>query len=193
MATSIRKRSACVPPRGLALPGSGRYRARDRLLYVSTVHDRWFRRLCELVGAPELADDPRFADTASRFAHRTELHPELEARLAARDAADWQRELNTAGVPASVVHTLAEAVRHEQVAHRGLLHEVDSPSGPVTVVGAPFSLPGADRSPPRGVPALGQHTGEILAALGYDADAVAELRATRATRRTVQSPASRAR
>ena len=148
---------------------AGRYRARDRLLYVSTVHDRWFRRLCELVGVPELADDPRFADTASRFAHRPSSDPELEARLAARDAADWQRELNTAGVPASVVHTLAEAVRHEQVAHRGpAARGVDSPSGPVSVGRRlPSLAPRAPTvSPSRGVPALGPHTGEILAALG---------------------------
>ncbi len=166
-----------VPPRGLAIPGSGRYRARDRLLYVSTVHDRWFRGLCELLGAPELADDPRFAASAARFEARQELRAEIESRLATRDAAEWQRELNAAGIPASVVRTLAEAVRHEQVAHRGLLHEVDSPDGPVVALGSPFA--GAAGPPTRGVPALGEHSREILAGLGYDDAAIAALRTDR--------------
>ena len=90
--------------------------------------------------------------------------------------ADWQRDLNAAEIPASVVQTLAEAVGHEQVAHRGLLHEVGSPDGSITVLGSPFAL---DRGvgPARSVPALGEHSEEILAGLGYDGDAVAALRA----------------
>jgi CoA:oxalate CoA-transferase len=166
-----------LPHPGSTRPGSARYRARDRLLYVSTVHDKWFERLCELVGAPELAADPRFADGRARFEHREALHGELEARLASRDAADWQRALNEAGVPASVVQTLEEATHGAQVAHRGLLHEADSPRGRVSVVGSPFGL-GPGHAPPRGVPALGEHTEEILGALGYDADALAALRAS---------------
>jgi crotonobetainyl-CoA:carnitine CoA-transferase CaiB-like acyl-CoA transferase len=124
-----------VPHRGLERPGNGRYRTHDRLLYVSTVHDKWFRDLCEVLFAPELAEDPRFTEARARVEHSRELHRELEARLVTRDAEDWQRELNARGIPAAVVRTLAEAVRHPQVEHRRLLREVFSPSGAVTVMG----------------------------------------------------------
>jgi crotonobetainyl-CoA:carnitine CoA-transferase CaiB-like acyl-CoA transferase len=141
------------PRRGLHLPGSGRFRARDRVLYVSCVHDKWFQGVCEAVGSPELSDDARFRTQADRAANGDAFHAELEARFATRDAEDWQRELNARGIPAAVVRTLTEAVQGEQAAHRGLLHEVDSPRGPVKVMGSPIPLAGAP-SPAR-VPDLG--------------------------------------
>ena len=83
-----------LPGRGLRLPGSGRFRARDRTLYVSCVHDKWFRGVCEVVGAPELADDPRFATRDGRAHNGTAFHAELAQRFAARDAGEWEQLLN---------------------------------------------------------------------------------------------------
>jgi crotonobetainyl-CoA:carnitine CoA-transferase CaiB-like acyl-CoA transferase len=168
-----------VPRRGLTRPGSGRYRARDRVLYVSSVHDKWFQGLCDVLGAPELAEDPRFSEASVRTEHSRELHRELEARLVTRDAEEWQRELNARGIPAAVVCTLAEAVRDPHVEHRRLLRAVDSARGAVTVMGAPFTVSEVEHAPASThVPTLGEHTQEILSALGYDDAAVAELRST---------------
>jgi crotonobetainyl-CoA:carnitine CoA-transferase CaiB-like acyl-CoA transferase len=143
--------------RGTRLPG--RFRARDRELYVSCVHDKWFRGVCEAVGALELADDPRFATHAARAEHGDAFHAALAPFFTARDAAEWERELHARGIPAAVVRTLEEAVRSEQVAQRGLLHEVDSPGGRISVLGI-----GGAPSPPR-VPALGEDTERVLAEL----------------------------
>jgi crotonobetainyl-CoA:carnitine CoA-transferase CaiB-like acyl-CoA transferase len=152
------------PRRGSRLPGSGRFRARDRLLYVSCVHDEWFRGVCRVLDAPELEDDPRFATHPLRAENGDAFHAELERRFAARDAADWERELNAQGIPAAVVRTLEEAVQSEQAAHRRLLHEVESDRGPISVLGT-----GGAPSPAR-VPMLGEHTDTVLAELGYGKD-----------------------
>jgi crotonobetainyl-CoA:carnitine CoA-transferase CaiB-like acyl-CoA transferase len=149
------------PRRGLHLHGSGRFRARDRQLYVSCVHDKWFRSVCEALGAPELADDERFASHAQRVEHSDDFHAELERRFAARGAEEWERELHARGVPAAVVRTLGEAAAGAQAAHRGLFHEVDSPRGTIRVFGSPVPLAGPP-SPAR-VPALGEHTDELAA------------------------------
>src|SRR6202012_2770444 len=61
----------------------------DGDLIVTVGNDVQFRKLCELLGAPQLADDPRFASNAGRTAHRDELRPLLVGRLAARSAAEW--------------------------------------------------------------------------------------------------------
>jgi CoA:oxalate CoA-transferase len=154
--------------RGPALPASGRFQASDRQVYVSAVHEKWFRGLCEALEAPELIDDPRFGEPAARMEHRDELHGLLAERFLTRTAEEWQQELNARGIPASVVRTLEEAVRHPQAEQRRLLHEVDSPRGRIRVMGSPFSLPGLDQGPrPARVPELGEHTEEILAEIGW--------------------------
>ncbi len=149
------------PRRGSLLGGSGRFRARDRQLYLSCVHDKWFRGVCEALDAPEVMDDPRFATHALRAENGDAFHAELERRLGARDAAEWERELNARGIPASVVRTLEEAVQSEQASHRGLLHEVESRRGRISVLG----IGGAPS--PSSVPSLGEHTDDVLTELGY--------------------------
>ncbi len=71
----------------------------DGELIVATGNDRQFRRLCEVIGAPQLASDPRFATTGDRTAHRAELRTLLVERLAARPSAAWFDLLIAAGVP----------------------------------------------------------------------------------------------
>jgi len=78
-------------------------------LVLAVGNDRQFARLCELIGAPELAADERFATNPARVAARAELRALLERRLAARPAAAWARELLDAGVPAGEVNDLAGA------------------------------------------------------------------------------------
>ena len=156
--------------------GSGRFRARDRYSYVSAVHEKWFRGICETLGVPEIAGDARFADPTSRMLHQEELQQAFAERFVTRDAEEWQRELNEQGIPASIVRTLGEAARHEHVKQRHLLHEVNASGALISVVGNPFSLPGVDQSPrPPHVPELGEHTDEVLGEYGFD---VAALRAS---------------
>ncbi len=80
-------------------------------LVVAVGNDRQFASLCSVLGAPELARDARFASNSSRVAHREELIPELERRLAERPASEWAAELTEARVPAGVVNDIAGAFR----------------------------------------------------------------------------------
>ena len=81
----------------------------DRELVVAVGNDRQFAALCDVLGVPELAADPRFETNAARVQSRVSLHAALEERLRTRPAGDWARELTSAGVPAGVVNDIAAA------------------------------------------------------------------------------------
>jgi crotonobetainyl-CoA:carnitine CoA-transferase CaiB-like acyl-CoA transferase len=84
--------------------------AADKELIVTAGNDAQFRKLCEVIGAPELADDPRFATNEGRTANRDELRPLLAQRLATRTAAEWFDDLIAAGVPAGPINTVDAGV-----------------------------------------------------------------------------------
>jgi crotonobetainyl-CoA:carnitine CoA-transferase CaiB-like acyl-CoA transferase len=78
----------------------------DNDLIVSAANDGQFRKLCEVLDIPEVADDPRFARNADRTANREELRPVLVERLAARGAVEWFDLLVAAGVPCGPINTI---------------------------------------------------------------------------------------
>jgi crotonobetainyl-CoA:carnitine CoA-transferase CaiB-like acyl-CoA transferase len=86
-------------------------RCADGDLVLAVGNDRQFAALCEAVGAPELADDERFAGNPARVEHRAALREALEERLAARPAAEWAAALTDARVPAGEVNDIAAAFR----------------------------------------------------------------------------------
>jgi crotonobetainyl-CoA:carnitine CoA-transferase CaiB-like acyl-CoA transferase len=79
-------------------------------MIVTAGNDGQFRKLCEVIGAPELADDPRFAANPGRTANRDTLRPLLAQRLAAKTAAEWFPLLNAAGVPCGPINTVDAGV-----------------------------------------------------------------------------------
>jgi crotonobetainyl-CoA:carnitine CoA-transferase CaiB-like acyl-CoA transferase len=135
----------------------GLLRSAEGDLVLAVGNDRQFRALCELIGAPHLADDARFATNAARVEHRQALRAELEQRLAARTAASWAAALTEARVPAGVVNDIAAAFG---LAERLGLHpvvEIDRPDdGTVRLTRSPIGLsatPPTYRCPP---PRLGE-------------------------------------
>jgi crotonobetainyl-CoA:carnitine CoA-transferase CaiB-like acyl-CoA transferase len=78
----------------------------DNDLIVAAANDGQFRKLCEVLGIPEIADDPRFARNADRTEHRQELRPLLAAQLARRGAIEWFELLVGAGVPSGPINTI---------------------------------------------------------------------------------------
>jgi crotonobetainyl-CoA:carnitine CoA-transferase CaiB-like acyl-CoA transferase len=82
----------------------------DGELIVTAGNDGQFRKLCEVLGVPELPDDPRFARNEDRTANRDALRPLLVARLRTRGKLDWFREIIAAGVPCGPINTVDQGV-----------------------------------------------------------------------------------
>jgi crotonobetainyl-CoA:carnitine CoA-transferase CaiB-like acyl-CoA transferase len=82
----------------------------DGELIVTAGNDRQFRRLCEALGVPELADDPRFLRNQDRTANREELRPLLVERLRTRTKDEWFRDIIAAGVPCGPINTVNDGV-----------------------------------------------------------------------------------
>ncbi|MEO6339982.1 MAG: CaiB/BaiF CoA-transferase family protein [Caulobacteraceae bacterium] len=160
-------------------PAVGRFKAQDRQVFLMGAHQRWFKTISDVIGAPYLLDDPRFADPAAREENAEALRQVLEARLATRPAADWERDFTNAGMPASVVRRIDEVVASDHVRKRGVLHQVNATERGVamTVVGPPFKFGSVKLEPSGDVPVLGQDTDAVLATAGYGAERVAEMRA----------------
>ena len=143
---------------------------------LGTGNDRLFRRFAEVANV-DLADDPRFRTNPDRIRHRADLLPLLDAIFRTRPAGAWLEALRAAGVPCGPISTVDQIVRDPQVRAREMLVEIDHPSaGRITVSGLPVKCsgtPGLIRRPP---PRLGEHTVEVLGALGIPAAEIPRLR-----------------
>jgi crotonobetainyl-CoA:carnitine CoA-transferase CaiB-like acyl-CoA transferase len=114
-----------------------------------------------------LHGDERFATNEGRVQERVELEAELEREFAARNAGEWLERLREARIPCGAVNDLAAVMEHPQLAHNRLVAEVDSPGGPIPTIGNPFLVDG-ERPALGSVPALGEHTADVLRQLGLE-------------------------
>lgn len=97
------------------------FAAADRPLIIAAGNDTLFGRLCAALGRPDLATDPRFLTNGDRTRHAELLKHELESVLRTRPAAEWIKLLEAAGVPCSVINTVADAAEHPQVQARNMI------------------------------------------------------------------------
>ncbi|MCI0398158.1 MAG: CoA transferase [Chloroflexi bacterium] len=154
------------------------YQARDRLFNVGVGTDSLWQRFCQAIGRPELAGDPRFKTNADRVRNRAELEPILDEHFAQGEAAEWLARLHEARIPCGPVNGLPDVLADEQFLARGGVVELPHPLlGSVKVLANPIHFSETPPTYRRHPPLLGEHSEEILAELGYDAAAVAGLRA----------------
>ena len=145
-------------------------------LYISVHSNHFFAALCELIGRPELARDPRCATMRSRAAHAAELVPELRAALALRSALEWE-EIFGERVPCAAVRPIEDMFDHPQVLAEDLVATLDHPVvGRYRTMTKPIKFSDTPGPTQSSSPTFGQHSDEILARHGYSTAEIAALR-----------------
>lgn len=153
----------------------GCYRAKDGYVMIGGANLRQQKRLWAALGHPEMAKE----NNDQRLDDRQREKALLEEIFLTRTAQEWEDFLEEKHIPAARVRTMAEALADPQMETRSVLHELPSCAGidkPFRVPMSPFRFahggPSIETAPPR----MGEHSDDVLAALGYDADAIAALR-----------------
>lgn len=158
---------------------SAAFQAADGLLNISANKQEQWETMCAHLGRPELTERPEFRTRDDRIANRLRLKAEMETVLTTRPAGEWADELNALGVPAGPVLSVPEVLEHPQIAGRDFLATFANVPGvgrDVRIARTGVKLDGAAPSVNDPPPTLGQHNGEIYAALGLSAAEIERLR-----------------
>lgn len=152
--------------------------AREGFFCLAVGNDAQWRKLCEVIGRTDWAEEVRFRTNPARVQHREQLISLLQEIFATEELAFWLREIAQAGIPCGPVQRLEQVFADPQVLAREMVWTVDHPTaGDVRLVGSPLKLsdtPVVLSQPP---PLLGEHTDEVLmTVLGYAAEQVVRLR-----------------
>jgi len=135
------------------------FAAADGYLMVAAGNDNLFRRLCDAVSRPELAEDPRFGANKDRVVNRAALIGILDDIFANQPIAVWTARLDAAGIPNGPMHTVDQVVGDAQTEALGIIQQLSGSAvqDPLSLVGLPLSFDGARPPFARTAPALGEH------------------------------------
>ena len=162
---------AIIAPYGPYATGDG------RSVYLAVQNEREWARFCgEVLQHPEIANDPRFSGNPQRVEHREALKAAIETAFEPLTAEEAGRRLNAADIAYAQLRGIGELAHHPQHEARGRFQELGTPNGPVWTLPPPLEMAGVEYAPAP-VPSVGEHSAAILDELGYDAEAVARLRA----------------
>jgi crotonobetainyl-CoA:carnitine CoA-transferase CaiB-like acyl-CoA transferase len=154
------------------------YETADDYISAAVQTDREWVALTRALDCPEWLDDPRFKTPALRQKHINERLAMIQEVLLTRPAAEWLERLTAEGVPCAPVLTRSRMIEHPQVVANGIVVETEHPgAGRLRQARAAARFSATPVGIRRGGPALGEHTGEILAELGYSDAEIAALRA----------------
>lgn len=146
--------------------------AADGHIVLAVGNDGQFAKLCETIGRPDWAADPRFVKNADRVRNEAALTPMLAERFRDFTRAELTALLDAAGVPCGPINAVPDVFADPQVQHRQMLRHLPHPvAGRVPQVVSPIRMQDAPLAFDRAPPTLGQHTAEVLAELGLDGPA----------------------
>lgn len=137
--------------------------------------DKYWARVCEFGGRPDLAADPRFADAALRRANLDACHAEVSAMFAAKSLAEWREILPLTGGQWDVVQHVGELQHDPQVQANDYIQYVDAGGPRLALASSPMQFDGG-ALPTSRAPAFGADSEAVLAELGYDEAAIIELK-----------------
>ncbi len=138
------------------------FQTKDGWITIGAAQQNFFKKTCEMIGKPELVDDPRFKANALRVKNNAAIVEILQAELIKKSNEEWLAEFEAAGIPAGPVLHHDEVFADPQILARGMVAEVEhAKAGKQKTLGVPLKLsatPGGVRRP---APTLGQHDAEI--------------------------------
>ena len=158
-------------------PTANLFRAGEGYLLLAVNSEKQYQSLMKALGRADALEDPRFVDWFARQENEPALRAIIEEALAKKDPREWENILEAAGAPCASIWKVEEVIDHPQIAARGAIQEIDTPYGRLRFAGSGFQLAHGGGKLDRMAPALSAHTDEVLASLGYDAAAIADLRA----------------
>lgn len=148
---------------------SGTFTAADGPLNIAANRQQQFVSLCQIIGRPDLTQDPRFAEREARKDNREALNAEINAGLASKSAEEWEELLNAAGVPAARILAVPQALALSQLSERAFLHDVEFPGNSrpaLTVMSNGVLFDGESLGPRSRPPLLGEHNETVLGWVG---------------------------
>jgi crotonobetainyl-CoA:carnitine CoA-transferase CaiB-like acyl-CoA transferase len=156
---------------------TGVFPTKNGHINVSAGGQPMWERLCRGLGAEVLIEKPEYLTVEDRRVNRDALNEELSSYTATKTTGEWVDILNEAGVPCGPIYRLDETFADPQVEHLGIAWPVSHPRiGDIRLVGQPFQMSRAKGEIRTPTPDAGEHTDDVLAELGYDADRIAALR-----------------
>lgn len=157
---------------------TGLHPTREGSLYLSANTPHFWKALCELVGVPELAADPRYDTVRKRNVEAATIVPAIRAALAKKTALEWEQVFGEQ-VPCAASRTVEDMFDHPQVKAEGMVDTYEHPVvGNFRGIRDPIFFPASKAEKRRSAPTFGQHTAEVLADAGFDANEIARLEAT---------------
>ena len=166
---------AVAPP---GRPVFGPIAAKDGYINLAIASERTFQNLCAASGHPQWITDPRFAQYPDRRANWGQLIEELECWSRERTVREVQAVFDRHGVPSSPYRTVKEALTDPQLGHRRAFAEIRDMGGTFQALNPPFRMSGATAAARPYAAALGEHTEELLAEIGYTPAEIAALVST---------------
>jgi crotonobetainyl-CoA:carnitine CoA-transferase CaiB-like acyl-CoA transferase len=162
----------------MAAPAADIFRTRDGMVVVSAYVQAHWMRLCQTIGAPELADDPRFRTNELRVDNRAAMKAAVGEKLAALGTAECVERLTRDNIVVAVVRGYADALASEDFRASGMVMDVPANGGTpgYTSFGLPYEMCGTPRRVTVAAPAHGAQTEEILRWAGYGDDDIEALR-----------------